>query len=499
MSSPSKDQNAHQVKEDRQRSKEDIDSCFDENKRTDPSLNVVQKLEEHTRTAKFESRFYKKRSLEESTEKEKPKPEKKMLLKPIFYDYNKHNPAKKDSKKSSGKSDEEGSAAELANLSTIGLVGSPTVTVSPKVTSSDTRKRKIASSPGGTASKRPSQTSLMALKKRPGPPAAKKLRLMAAARARSLSENAMNITIKSVMAGAEPLKVRVSKDATVAQLRRTVNQKMQGKSKFTLSYQGKELSPEDSSLSSHGVEEGAEIQIYVKSKTGSVDREEIAKLLSLGKTLSMFREIVNNMPSSTEDLEPKSSGRAEPKPTKQSLESENQKTKRKMEQLIEKMRGRREREESEHALTKKSNKVFGRRSDSDGADAGSVYSDVAETHAEATEMIGDRLTRKELSLYYDPMESTGIAQIRETILMDVATNKEDIRAVREEFATNRCALCYTKLKKLSLCAMKCRCNKVYCATHRNPDAHKCSVDLKEVDRQRLEATTKRAKSPPKKL
>lgn len=46
----------------------------------------------------------------------------------------------------------------------------------------------------------------------------------------------------------------------------------------------------------------------------------------------------------------------------------------------------------------------------------------------------------------------------------------------------KCQVCK---KKLGLLGFDCRCGHVFCSGHRHPDQHVCSVDYKEIGRDRL--------------
>ncbi|CAD5208791.1 unnamed protein product [Bursaphelenchus xylophilus] len=464
------------VKERSRQQKDELEQCFDENKRqSESNIADAERLEEHTRSAKFESRFSKKQRSNEELEK---KSTKKMLLKPLVYDYKKHNPEK-------GKKVEEVKEEDLNgidNLSIKSLAGSPTVVISPM--SSKGTGLKTFSSPG--LDPVPLSSSKRRVSKKNG----------AKLRPRSLPPiTQMTINIESVMAGAKPISLKIAKDGTVGTLKKMVRQKMKGVRKFTLSFQGKELAPEERKLSDCGLIDGSSVQIYVSSKTGTVDREEIAKLVKLGQTLSNFKSMVDSIPI-PDDIELKPGGELPPEvpPSKLSRELENKKTKEKMAKLKSKLRERSLKNSPEQSL-KRPMKVFGRRSDSDGeSSAGSVWSDVPESHSEISTNSSDTVTNKEILLYHDPPESRKIMELKENILFDPPASREELAKIREGFSFSCCALCFAKLP-LALREMRCRCKKVYCSAHRHPEAHKCAVDLKEVDRQKLDFMKK---SPPAK-
>ena len=55
------------------------------------------------------------------------------------------------------------------------------------------------------------------------------------------------------------------------------------------------------------------------------------------------------------------------------------------------------------------------------------------------------------------------------------------------------AMCHVRIP-VALREMPCRCSKVYCQPHRNPYKHCCAVDLKKVDRVKLEKDVPKASS-----
>ncbi|KAK9826866.1 hypothetical protein WJX81_001930 [Elliptochloris bilobata] len=41
------------------------------------------------------------------------------------------------------------------------------------------------------------------------------------------------------------------------------------------------------------------------------------------------------------------------------------------------------------------------------------------------------------------------------------------------------------IKRVGLTGFKCRCDRVFCSTHRYAEAHECTFDYKKMERQRL--------------
>jgi len=45
--------------------------------------------------------------------------------------------------------------------------------------------------------------------------------------------------------------------------------------------------------------------------------------------------------------------------------------------------------------------------------------------------------------------------------------------------------CHACRKKVGMLGFECRCGHLFCAVHRHPDTHSCSIDYKAMDRERL--------------
>jgi hypothetical protein len=59
--------------------------------------------------------------------------------------------------------------------------------------------------------------------------------------------------------------------------------------------------------------------------------------------------------------------------------------------------------------------------------------------------------------------------------------EQDDRKIQKD--TTRCWSC---TKKVGLLGFKCRCDYVYCATHRYSDKHECSFDYKSMNKAALQ-------------
>jgi predicted nucleic acid binding AN1-type Zn finger protein len=54
--------------------------------------------------------------------------------------------------------------------------------------------------------------------------------------------------------------------------------------------------------------------------------------------------------------------------------------------------------------------------------------------------------------------------------------------IEKNHISNRCELCN---KKVSLLGLKCRCNGLFCNSHRHSDAHDCTFDYKGAGKELL--------------
>ena len=52
----------------------------------------------------------------------------------------------------------------------------------------------------------------------------------------------------------------------------------------------------------------------------------------------------------------------------------------------------------------------------------------------------------------------------------------------ESTKKNKCAHCR---KKLGMMAFECKCGKMFCILHKDPEAHNCTYDFKGKSRERL--------------
>ncbi|KAI6177999.1 Ubiquitin [Aphelenchoides besseyi] len=299
--------------------------------------------------------------------------------------------------------------------------------------------------------------------------------------------NTLRITIDSVVSGFNPREIALPGDATVQMLK----QKVRGRARvnrLTLSFNGKELSPDNSTLESHGVISGATVRVHVRSQTGTNNTEDVAALLDLSRSLGALRDLINALPlpqQNAEDREDIGSLASRPKhvPTvsaedKVKRMGENRKTRNQMSKLREKI-GFRSASDSHVTSTRST-----ARRTSSLFSLGSDESSTAIT--DKLPMNQGPMTVEEAALYYDPAENEEFARRRGKDLFDPPETQEQLEQLREQLHSTRCAFCRAKLP-LALRVQPCRCAKIYCRDHRAPEKHCCPVDLKRVGRAKLEA------------
>uniref|UniRef100_A0A914PGG8 Uncharacterized protein n=1 Tax=Panagrolaimus davidi TaxID=227884 RepID=A0A914PGG8_9BILA len=168
-------------------------------------------------------------------------------------------------------------------------------------------------------------------------------------------------------------------------------------------------------------------RLHVKAQAGTSDNEDIKSMVRLTKSMNDLRNILHALPvtRTKEVVEP------------EKMAEEDRRSREKMAKLRERFAQR-----NRKTVEKKKTKKNSRRDETE-----------------------DRVKFLANELYEPPQ-----------------TKLEEIR---NEFKTLRCAHCRGRLP-LILREMPCRCLKVYCQAHRSPFKHCCAVDLKKVDRIKLE-------------
>ncbi|KAI6230178.1 RUN domain-containing protein [Aphelenchoides fujianensis] len=118
------------------------------------------------------------------------------------------------------------------------------------------------------------------------------------------------------------------------------------------------------------------------------------------------------------------------------------------------------------------------------ATPGSTYS----THPHASAGRPDEpFGAQEAAAFFGPPENAEFAaERRDRELADPPESAAELERLKAEFRAARCGFCHARLP-LALRVQPCRCARLYCRQHRQPERHCCSVDWKRVDRAKLEA------------
>uniref|UniRef100_A0A7E4V7E1 AN1-type domain-containing protein n=1 Tax=Panagrellus redivivus TaxID=6233 RepID=A0A7E4V7E1_PANRE len=350
----------------------------------------------------------------------------------------------------------------------------------------------------------------------------------------------LTITVESVLTASKPIVIFAPKTATIGFLKSAMRTKTKVRN-YALYYESKELTPDDSTLESHGITTDVKLRLHIKAQSGTSDKEDINSLLRLSKSLHDLKTIIGAMPtgnthSHITKYRPKTPRNEQCSAAVQKKQEEDKKSKEKMTKLREalakrsgksmpseeekkpkKKRRRKSRKEGGIAgqypvtlPTPPAESMHEKETEPPSSDTSSSRSGMsAEETSNPAEEVCNRakssvstgsiisifdptivtgngpVTTKELSLYFDPPETDERNFIYETELFDVPDSRKRLQELKKELSENRCAFCRVKLP-LALRAMPCRCQKVYCKTHRAPQTHSCSVDLKMVDRIKLQ-------------
>lgn len=59
----------------------------------------------------------------------------------------------------------------------------------------------------------------------------------------------------------------------------------------------------------------------------------------------------------------------------------------------------------------------------------------------------------------------------------------EVMKIKKESKRNKCFEC---LKRLSITAIKCKCNNIYCHEHRHAEKHLCTFDYKNYQKNILQ-------------
>uniref|UniRef100_A0A915PKP1 AN1-type domain-containing protein n=1 Tax=Setaria digitata TaxID=48799 RepID=A0A915PKP1_9BILA len=345
------------------------------------------------------------------------------------------------------------------------------------------------------------------------------------------------VTIKSTISSFKPLKLVMKKTTGIRVLKNYLQSRLGGAHQITLIHDNKELKNEGGSLASAGVSSGSVLWLLVKPVAGNNDREEIASLIRMSQSLANLRNLIRTLPP-IGSVEPSFSGSAECTEVTpyEHKEAEHEQMREKMKLLIQ----RREKARRNNAkdlfenVQQKIEDMLDKESPTDPLQSSLRLSSPCRpsfplpSPFSTRKGTADIVKQRELATYFDPPETVKQRKFQEEELFDVPSNESElfkayrlrqfiltshlydsisihffvlhalvrpimasnslqVVEIREEIRNKRCGLCRMKLH-IADREIQCICGYVFCSKHRNPQTHRCSVDLKSVDRVHMRTT-----------
>ncbi|VDM07382.1 unnamed protein product [Wuchereria bancrofti] len=276
----------------------------------------------------------------------------------------------------------------------------------------------------------------------------------------------VTVTIKSTVSSFKPLKLVMKKTTSIRALKNYLQSRLGGAHQIILIHDNKELKNEGSTLASVGITSGSMLWLLVKPVAGNNDREEIASLVRISQSSAEYVEVT---------------------PCK---EAEHEQMREKMKLLIQ----RREKFRRDNAkdfsgnMQQEIQEISGKEVTTDIlSQSASSFSNSCAFSITLSPFISipkgtaDIVNQKELATYFDPPETIKQKKFEDEELFDVPSNESELLKIKDEIKNKRCGLCRIKLQ-IADREIQCTCGHVFCSKHRNPQIHRCSIDLKSVDR-----------------
>ncbi|VBB32532.1 unnamed protein product [Acanthocheilonema viteae] len=271
----------------------------------------------------------------------------------------------------------------------------------------------------------------------------------------------VTVTIKSTVSSFKPLKLVMKKTTSIRMLKNYLQSRFGGAHQIILIHNNKELKNDGGSLTSIGITSGSVLWLLVKPIAGNNDREEIASLIRMS---SEYAEVVSSecKQAEHEHMREKMKLLIKQREKVRRINTEN------MQRKIRKKLGK----EMTTDLTSQSSSSF------NNSCAFSIASSPSISTPKGT---ADIIKQKELATYFDPPETIKQRKFEQEELFDVPSNKSELLKIKNEIIKKRCGLCRMKLQIIDR-EIQCICGHVFCGKHRNPQIHRCSIDLKSIDR-----------------
>ncbi|VDN03662.1 unnamed protein product [Thelazia callipaeda] len=300
------------------------------------------------------------------------------------------------------------------------------------------------------------------------------------------------VTIKATISSFKPLRLVMKKSTSIRVLKNYLQSRLGGVHQIILVHGNKELKNEYGSLASAGVVSDSILWLLVKPVAGNNDREEIASLIRMSQSLANLRNLIralppmdsaeSNLSESVEYVETSSQGQKE---------EEHEQIRRKM-KLI-RQRRRKIRNEIDNRTSNKCTKNSLENSERNTLEETNEKEELSEllspSDSPCTSPVAtptdpaDVVEQKELATYFDPPETIKEKNFQEE-LFDVPSNQSELLQIKDEVKNKRCGMCRIKLR-IADREMQCLCGHVFCSKHRNPQSHRCSIDLKTVGREHI--------------
>ncbi|KAL3990933.1 AN1-like Zinc finger family protein [Acanthocheilonema viteae] len=297
----------------------------------------------------------------------------------------------------------------------------------------------------------------------------------------------VTVTIKSTVSSFKPLKLVMKKTTSIRMLKNYLQSRFGGAHQIILIHNNKELKNDGGSLTSIGITSGSVLWLLVKPIAGNNDREEIASLIRMSQSLANLRNLIRSLPS-IDNSEPSFSGSSEYAEVVSSecKQAEHEHMREKMKLLI-KQREKVRRINTEN-MQRKIRKKLGKEMTTDLTSQSSssfnnscAFSIASSPSISTPKGTADIIKQKELATYFDPPETIKQRKFEQEELFDVPSNKSELLKIKNEIIKKRCGLCRMKLQIIDR-EIQCICGHVFCGKHRNPQIHRCSIDLKSIDR-----------------
>ncbi|VDN92838.1 unnamed protein product [Brugia pahangi] len=291
----------------------------------------------------------------------------------------------------------------------------------------------------------------------------------------------VTVTIKSTISSFKPLKLVMKKTTSIRVLKNYLQSRLGGAHQIILIHDNKELKNEGGTLASFGITSGSVLWLLVKPMAGNNDREEIASLIRISQSLANLRNLIRSLPSV--DITP-------------CKEAEHEQMREKMKLLIQRREKFRRnnvkdlsgnvQQEIQGISAKEVTTDILSQSPSSCSNSCTTSSITLSPSISIPKGTADVVNQKELATYFDPPETIKQRKFEDEELFDVPSNESELLKVKikDEIKNKRCGLCRIKLQ-ITDREMQCTCGHVFCSKHRNPQIHRCSIDLKSVDREHV--------------